>query len=122
IGAEDGGSVVTLVCVVVGLVALVRSRRGGFALLLAMPFLLNLAAAVVGRYPYGGEARIAQHLAPSACLLAGLGAARLIDRVRSPGRADRLRRLTFGGLLLIGVGILVQSIVAPYHMASAARD
>ncbi|QDV36565.1 ArnT family glycosyltransferase [Tautonia plasticadhaerens] len=122
VGGDDGASGLTLLCVVVGLAFLARSGRWAFAALLALPFALNLVAAGVHRYPYGGEARIAQHLAPSACLLAGIGAARLIDRVRSRARADRLRRLAIGGLLLVGVGNLTQAVVSPHHMISAESD
>ncbi|WP_261341623.1 glycosyltransferase family 39 protein [Tautonia sociabilis] len=122
IGGDHGASAASLALVVVGLIALLRTRRWGLAALLVLPFALNLAAAALGRYPYGGEARIAQHLAPSACLLAGLGASRLIERCRSAARAERLRRLAIAGLGLIGLGLLVQQIVWPYHMISAARD
>ena len=122
VGGDDGASALTLLCVAVGLVFLVRSGRWAFAAMLVLPFAMNLVAAGVHRYPYGGEARIAQHLAPSACLLAGIGAARLIARVRSRPRADRLRRLAIGGLLLVGLGNLVQAVVSPHHMISAERD
>jgi hypothetical protein len=122
VGGDDGASAATLLCVVVGLVFLLRARRWTFAALLALPFLLNLIAAAMHRYPYGGEARIAQHLAPSACLLAGIGLGRLIARVRSGARADRLRGLAMGGLVLVGSGLFVQAIVSPHHMISAERD
>ena len=122
IGGDNGASAATLLCVVVGLIFLIRSRRWTLASLLVLPFVLNLVAAILHRYPYGGEARIAQHLAPGACLLAGLGAARLLDRVRSTSRARRLRIGAMGGLFLIGIVHLAQAIISPYHMSSAERD
>ena len=50
-------------------------RLEDLLLLLLTPFVLTFLAALAGKYPYGGSARIAQHLAPSLCLLAGTGAA-----------------------------------------------
>ncbi len=122
IGGDDGGSVLTLLAVAVGLLALIRGKRYALAAMLALPFALNLLAAGLGRYPYGGEARIAQHLAPAVCLLAGLGAGRLVGLVRSDRRAVRLRVLAVGVLLVIGAGNLLQAVTSPYHMISAARD
>ncbi|MEY4788029.1 MAG: hypothetical protein RLZ61_247, partial [Planctomycetota bacterium] len=42
-------------------------------ILLLTPFAFNLIAAFMGRYPYGGSARVAQHLLPSICILSALG-------------------------------------------------
>jgi hypothetical protein len=39
---------------------------------------LNLIAAALRRFPYGGHMRLAMHLAPLVCILAGIGAAAIL--------------------------------------------
>lgn len=115
VGGEAGASAGTLGLVVVGIAVLARRREGGALALLLLPFGLNLAAAGLAIYPYGGEARIAQHLAPSACLLAGIGVARLTGGPRATiGRAVAL-------IGLVGLGQFLAGVVAPYHLESSAR-
>src|SRR5207248_6647902 len=77
-GGRDGGSALTLLLCLAGVAALAARRRRQLLLLLLTPFVLTFAAAALGKYPYGGSARVAQHLAPSVCLLAGAGAAALL--------------------------------------------
>ena len=81
VGDRHGGSAATLLCVVVGILALYRFRRQQTLAILLAPFGLGLLAAFLGRYPYGGAPRITLYLAPSICMLAGLGLARLIVRI-----------------------------------------
>ena len=73
IGGRNGGSTLTLLLVIVGSVSLWRGRRREFLLLLLGPLALMLAAAAMKKYPYGTSARVAQHMAPAFCLLAGVG-------------------------------------------------
>ena len=54
--------------------------RRSLLLMLTAPFVLTLIAAALRLYPYGGSARVAQHLAPPICLLAGMGIASLLKR------------------------------------------
>jgi len=124
IGSEHGGSALTFLAVLAGGAWLWKQGgRSRLSLaLLAGPFAFNLLAAALGRYPYGGEARVVQHLAPSIALLSGLGAASLLRLDQEDGNPRRPHRLIFGALALVGLGIGIQSIVEPYHLKSAAVD
>src|SRR5262249_41511748 len=101
-GGRDGASTITLLLCLGGVVSLARRRRDLLVLLL-MPFVLTFLAAVLGRYPYGGSARVAQHLAPSICLLAGAGAAALLGRA-CPYRIARRRGEVLALCLLAAIG------------------
>ena len=90
------------------------------------PFALALLAAALRRYPYGGvadgsPARVMQYLAPSICLLAGLGCTILVGCCRSPRR--RLWVLRTGLLVLSAIGILplVAEAQHPFRSIHAQR-
>ena len=53
---------------------LCRRRRFTLLALLLSPCVMGLVAAGLGQYPYGGAPRLTQYLAPSICVLAGVGA------------------------------------------------
>jgi hypothetical protein len=120
-GGRDGGSTLTLLLCLVGAAALARRRRAVLALLLA-PFVLTLAAAALGKYPYGGSARVAQHLAPSVCLLAGAGAASLIRRA-APGATGRRRWTVAAACLLAAFGVagMFRDVRKPYKTEADER-
>jgi hypothetical protein len=100
-GDSNGGSALTTLLFLVGAWRFWKDGRRAVLVLCLVPFALNLFAAVLHRYPYGGCCRLSQHLAPAVCLLAGCGAAALVERfARTPvARA----RATFGvcGLLAL---------------------
>jgi hypothetical protein len=121
VGERRGGSAATLACAIAGAAALWRSGRRTLAATLAAPFGLGLVAAFLGRYPYGGEARIMQYVAPSACLAAGLGMAVLANRVRRPGLAPRIPRILLAGLVLLGVGLIAKDLAMPYRVFKDVR-
>jgi hypothetical protein len=82
---------------------------------------MGLAAAFMGRYPYGGSARTMQYVAPSIVLMAGLGAAVLLARLpRAEWRAWAPVWL-FYGLAAIGIGIMSWDAAHPY-MSRLDRD
>ena len=117
IGSSNGGSVVTTLLFVVGLICLVRQRRvnPGLLVLLTAPFLLNFVAAVLGKYPYGGCCRLSQHLAPAICLLAGWGLSTVIEQF-SHTRTDQRRwmmALCVGLALVPAVG-MARDFYRPY--------
>lgn len=117
VGGHQGGSTLTALFCLLGVWHLWRARRGEFLALATLPFILTLLAAALHRYPYGGSARVAQHLAPAICLLAGTGLAALIDRI--PSRSSQ-RCCTFVAcccLALLGVGGLVRDLLKPYKTA-----
>jgi hypothetical protein len=112
LGGANGASAATTFLIVVGVIALFRTGRGAWVPLLLGPLLLGLVAALVGRYPFGGSARTMQYAAPAICILAGLGAARLLFRLSRP----RLLRMGLWGLVIIGVAPTVQAFLHPYKM------
>jgi hypothetical protein len=111
-GGARGASTATTLLVVAGVAALYRSGRRAWIPVLLAPMLLGLIAALMGRYPFGGSARTMQYAAPAICILAGLGASRLIFRMNRP----RLVRIGLGLLLFTAAAPTVQAIVKPYKM------
>jgi 4-amino-4-deoxy-L-arabinose transferase-like glycosyltransferase len=73
VGGKNFGSTGTFLLVIVGSVALWRSRRRDLLALLLGPLVLMFLAAALRLYPYGTSARVALHMAPAFCLLSGLG-------------------------------------------------
>ena len=114
VGGDHGGSAVVFVCCAVAAIALWRWRQSTVLVLLLTPFALNLVAAALNRYPYGGSARVTQHLAPMICLLAGLGIAPMLARLKDPAQW-RAAVSTLAALLAIfGGGMMVHDVVRPY--------
>ncbi|MBX6314258.1 MAG: hypothetical protein IRY99_15300 [Isosphaeraceae bacterium] len=120
-GGQRGGSAATLALVVLAAIALWRRDRRTILAICLAPFALTLAAATWRRYPYGGEARIVQHLAPSICLLSGLGAALVLARM--PQEALRQRALIVFAAVLAGIGLgpLGLDLYRPYRFYYAHR-
>jgi hypothetical protein len=118
-GGRDGGSTVTFLLFLVGAWALWRAVRGReLLLLLLVPFALAMLASALRLYPYGGHPRLSLYLAPSICLLAGLGAATLLSRLRSRPVRDRV---SVALLLLLGVSGVVgmaRDVAEPYRSES----
>jgi hypothetical protein len=119
-GDANGGSAATFLLFAVGARAWWKSGRRTLLVLALTPFVLNMVAAAMHRYPYGGCCRLSQHLAPAVCLLAGTGAAALLERL-APSAAARLRwaGILCGLLALCGVIGLVCDVVRPYHDGDA---
>lgn len=115
-GGDRGESAATLLAVIVGAAVLVRRRRGALLACLLAPLGLNLLAAIFERYPFGGEARLAQYAAPALCLLSGAGAAAVWELVRSEGRRNRLLIGLLVALVICGVVPQVVSWRTPYRM------
>jgi hypothetical protein len=124
VGDKHGGSVLTFLFVVAGARALsVRDRKAILAMLLA-PFALGLLAAVLGKYPYGGTARTMQYVAPSICLLMGLGMAELAALVPWDNTRRGAIASALAALGLLGCGIVARDLVKPYRVKedAATRD
>jgi hypothetical protein len=121
VGAEAGGSILTSICVAVGLAAVWRSPRRALAVTVAGWFGMSLLAAALHRYPYGGHARLSQYLAPGICLLAGLGAALLTARLRRVEGRVAAARVALLFCALLGIGSAVKDSFKPYKSA-ADRD
>ncbi len=129
-GGERGASTASLLLLVAGVMALIRRGRADVVGVLLCPLIPALAAAALGRYPYGGpaphgsSARVLQYLAPGFCLLIGVGAADLLGRIGSIPIRDRLLRIALVGLVVVGLAPIGAGMVRPYraYQAKAARD
>jgi len=116
-GGNHFGSTATFLLFVAGAVTLWRTGRRRLLALLLSPFPLMLAAAALKKYPYGGSARIAQHVAPVICLLAGTGVVGLAyafarSRARLVVRGWAVLMLLFA---LVGMG---RDVKEPYKHPS----
>ncbi|MFM7541763.1 MAG: ArnT family glycosyltransferase [Planctomycetota bacterium] len=112
-GAANGGSMLTTLAFLIGAATLVRARRWTLVALLVLPMALNLVAAIMHRYPFGSSGRLCQALAPSICLLAGLGA----DRAMALG-CPRWRLVPVAvatALAGLGIGGLAKDWLYPYR-------
>jgi hypothetical protein len=115
VGGAHGASLATLAAVTIGAVAFWRTgMRRSLSILLA-PALMGLAAAAIGRYPYGGSARITQYLSPTICILGGVGFTRMLERTLRP--ANRMRGVRIAATLLAGLGayFAVNDVIHPYR-------
>ena len=121
IGDRHGASILTLLCVIVGGVALYRKDRKRTLALLLAPLGLGLIAAFLGRYPYGGAPRIMQYAAPSICLLMGLGLSLLIVRLDDTQARRRALLGVVAALGLLGLGLLARDLAKPYRVADDVR-
>jgi hypothetical protein len=120
-GGRNGGSILTLLLCLAGAVSLSRRRRD-LLLLLSAPFALTFLAAALRKYPYGGSARVAQHLAPSICLLAGAGLVALLGRLTCcPILRRRCLLALSAGLVLCGCIGMLRDMHKPYKTASDQR-
>ncbi len=115
LGVENGGSLLTFVAFVAGVVVLFRAGRRRLPAVLLCPFGLGLIAAMVQRYPYGGSARVSQYLVPAICLLAGLGAARLSSLARHSATRRRAQKGVLVFLVLFGVLFGTSLFLRPYR-------
>jgi hypothetical protein len=79
VGGDNCGSAATMLLCLVAAVVLVRQGRYRLLVLCAAPFALTLLAATLRLYPYGGHMRLSMHVVPIVSLLAGVGAAALLE-------------------------------------------
>jgi hypothetical protein len=114
-GGNHGASACTLVLVLVGALVFWRRRQRVMLAMLTMPIGLALVAAGLRLYPYGGQARIMQYLAPAICLMAGSGVGTLVGFL--PRATTRLRvvRLAAIALAVMGVVLLAEDARHPYR-------
>jgi len=104
-GGRDYGSSATLLLIVIGIIAVWRSKRRGFLWLLLGPLAFTFIAAAMERYPYGGSVRVSIYMAPAFCLLAGHGLASLfgLASTKLQGGATATFCLLLAGFAVSGV-------------------
>ena len=115
-GGERGASSFTTFCFGVALIRLGRWRERALLVLALGPFGLALLASILDRYPYGGSARTMLFVAPTICLLMGLGAARLI--VGLPRVWHQRRALRGSVLFLAGAGLILLGLTVAFPYKS----
>jgi hypothetical protein len=120
-GGARGLSSLTFGCFVVAAVVLWRRGRRTVAALCLMPFAMALVAAAMHRYPYGLSARTMQYVAPTICLLTGLGASSVLARVGSAAMRRRAPSVLAAGLVVLGLGRMGYDVCHPYKFASDQR-
>lgn len=123
VGGGRGASFFTAILAAIGLRQLFRKQDLFWGILLLAPALLNLLAAAIERYPYGGHVKFSMFLGPAVCLLAGWGAAAWNARVaRSrPGLARHAAAVTIGVLALIAGASMGRDLLRPYKTLSDER-
>ena len=90
VGGPNWGSTFSLLCVIAGVVALVRRRQWSLLGLLLAPLALNFIAAALHRFPYGGHGRMTLFLAPAFCLFIALGLTVVLAWIEGRRRPRRI--------------------------------
>jgi len=121
IGDARGGSTLTFLCCLLGAAVLLRRDRRMVALLCLAPAGLQLAAAFMQRYPYGGHVKFSQHLAPMICLLSGLGGAALCAWLARRRMGRRVVHVWVGCLVVLAAGSMIRDVIHPYKTRSDER-
>jgi hypothetical protein len=112
-GAAHFGSVLTLVCVVAGVVWMARARRD-LLLLLLSPLPFAFAAAALHLYPYGDAIRTSLYMAPAFCLLAGAGLVTILGAALPARRAAYGLHAAVAGLAAFAAGGMAVDVLRPY--------
>lgn len=121
-GGSHYASSLTFVWCVVGVWALWSRRQWTLLLLCLTPLSLNLVAAFLHKYPFGGHIRFSLFSAPLICLLVGTGAVTLLQWIsRSPVWQQRCLRACVVAFVLMGWGRAVLDIVKPYKTPEYCR-
>jgi hypothetical protein len=122
VGADNGGSSLTLILCLVGLWVLISRRAWPLVLLVLVPPAVQLAAAAMKRYPYGDAVKFTQPYLMTVCLLAGLGVARLLSLFAArPRHSGRAVLIVLGLLAALGIGTMARDVAMPYKTPSDQR-
>lgn len=113
-GGHSGGSTLTFLLFVFGIVHLWRGGRRAIVLLLLSPLPLMFIAAALEKYPYGGSARVTQFMTPSICLLAGAGLVAVARWCCRPRMAIHTTRAVLLILAIFAIAGIVRDLAEPY--------
>ena len=113
VGGANGGSLLTVICVIAGSVVLWRRGRSMIVAACLAPLGLALVASAVRVYPYGESERLTQYEGPMICLLAGFGLAWLVGRLRRPGSYRRAAIACLALFAAIGFGSIIADVIQP---------
>ena len=112
VGGDNWGSIGTTLLCLVAVGALIRQGRYRLLMLCSAPFALNLIAAAMRRFPYGGHMRLAMHLMPLIAILAGVGAAAVFRWLDTNPKRKRGKGLLPS--LALRVGIIFSRAKSPW--------
>jgi uncharacterized membrane protein len=121
IGGRHGGTTVMFLLCLAGIAEFFRQRRFSVLTLLLAPFAFTFIAAALRRYPYGGSARIAQHLAPAICLLIAAGIGAVLQSHWFRNRRRMVLNAIFIILAAIGIVGITRDLVKPYKTLDDER-
>ena len=121
IGGPSGSSTFTLICCLVGIAVFARTRRWAILGMCLLPAGVNLFAAALKLYPYGGHMRLAIYLGPAACLLLAEGLSEMRTRLFRIQWQPRAYALSLVALALIGLGSIGRDVVFPCKSFSDER-
>lgn len=113
VGGNHGGSALTFLLIVAGVVVTWKRDRALLWLLLG-PLPLMFAAAAVKAYPYGSSARVCLFLAAPFCWLAGAGLMGIFRWTLRPRRIPAAISVAVGALLVIAVAGVIRDVIKPY--------
>lgn len=114
IGDANGGGTLTALLLAIGVISLWKSSHRRVVALCLIPFLLNLIAAAMHRYPYGSD-RLSLHLAGPIVLLMGHGLSCSVHAFQAPAHRSRLVGCTVGFLVLLALGGTLWHTLRPYR-------
>ena len=114
LGAENGGSILTTLGCLLGAVHSWRMGRRWWLAWAAGAFALTFVAAALHRYPYGGHARLAQHLVPAILLTLAVGVGALIEALRSVEARRFALGAAIAGCLLVAFGTTLRDFARPF--------
>jgi len=115
-GGKNFASSLTALAALAGMVALVKRRSWVLLTAVVAPFALTLMAAALHRYPYGGSARVSQHLAPAIALLTGVGICAALRSIPTGIHQRRAAVILISVFLMLAVGGATRDIVRPYKI------
>ncbi len=121
IGSVRGGSSATVLCCVIAVICLWSNRRSDLAILFLAPLALNLVAAGLHRYPFGGGVRFTLYSGAAFCFLTGLGAACLAAWFTKHFTSRKVILTAMLGLVLIGSGSMLRDFFRPYKTQDILR-
>lgn len=116
LGGKNGASTLTLILSLVGIRLLLKRGQTTLVLLLGSTFALTFVAAVLRGYPYGGSARVAQHLAPAICLFVGAAIEGIGGAFKTVQKRWRAGVMASVALLVLALGGTARDVLHPYHM------
>lgn len=119
--AENGGGLLAFGCCLAGAVTMYRRRQRTLLALILATFAVTFAAAVAGRYPYGGHNRLMQFLVPGIAILCGLGGATLLAKIARPELRRGSATALVVALATFGAGLSLRDVMRPYHFVDDAH-